>query len=71
MSSEQNKVMNMYDIAWNVVEWTLENSSPTYAPCVYRGGGYDNIGSSRSSSSYYDRYTDHTNDGIGFRVSLF
>ena len=70
-TSEQNKVMNMYDIAGNVVEWTLENSSPTYAPCVYRGGGYDNIGSSRSSSSYYDRYTDHTNDGIGFRVSLF
>ena len=70
-TSEQNKVMNMYDIAGNVVEWTLENSSPTYAPCVYRGGGYDNIGSRRSSSSYYDRYTDHTNDGIGFRVSLF
>ena len=70
-TSEQNKVMNMYDIAGNVVEWTLENSSPTYAPCVYRGGGYDNIGSSKSSSSYYDRYTDHTNDGIGFRVSLF
>ena len=70
-TSEQNKVMNMYDIAGNVVEWTLENSSPTYAPCVYRGGGYDTIGSSRSSSSYYDRYTDHTNDGIGFRVSLF
>ena len=37
-TSETNKVMNIYDIAGNVYEWTLEKTSNISSPCAYRGG---------------------------------
>ena len=37
-TSETNKVMNIYDIAGNVYEWTLEKTSNTSNPCANRGG---------------------------------
>ena len=43
--TEQSKVMNIYDIAGNVYEWTLENTSNTDYPCAGRGGGYSYTGS--------------------------
>ena len=44
-TSEKNKVMNIYDIAGNVWEWTLEKTSNASSPCALRGGSYNNFGS--------------------------
>lgn len=63
-------LMNIYDIAGNVNEWTLEFYSEAY-PCVYRGGSYYNSGSSypaKYRNYYYDNYC--LND-IGFRIGLW
>ena len=43
--TEQSKVMNIYDIAGNVYEWTLENTSNTFIPCGSTGGSYNTTGS--------------------------
>ena len=70
-TSEKNKVMNIYDIAGNVWEWTLENTSDTNRPCAFRGGGCDNTGSGSPASSRNGDSTTTGNNGIGFRVSLW
>ena len=44
-TSEKNKVMNIYDIAGNVGELTLEKTSYTSSQCAIRGGGYSFAGS--------------------------
>ena len=69
--TEQSNVMNIYDIAGNVYEWTLEKTSITNVPCAYRGGLYYATGS-RTPAAYRDLgSTDDCNRSVGFRVSLF
>ena len=72
-TSEENKVMNIYDIAGNVWEWTLEKASRASLPCAFRGGsclyaGSINPAASRSSRNDLSRSGSRD---IGFRVSLF
>ena len=69
--TEQSKVMNIYDIAGNVWEWTLEKTFSTDHPCVLRGGGYYHTGSNYPAADCSSNSTDFSNDKIGFRVSLF
>ena len=65
-------VQNIYDIAGNVVEWTLENTSSTDYPCARRGGVFDSAGSFSPAALHYDNYsTGFSNFRVGFRVSLF
>ena len=69
-TSEKNKVMNIYDIAGNVYEWTLENASYSDGPCTCRGGLFYYTGSgSAVERNYY--HSDDWIGEIGFRVSLF
>ena len=61
----------IYDLAGNVYEWTLENTSLSSSPCVGRGGNYGSNG-----SGYPAAYRDNDNTTsyygvIGFRASLF
>ena len=70
-TSETNKVMNIYDIAGNVYEWTLEKTSNTSIPCAFRGGIFDDTGSNNPAAFRYNFSTDDSLYGIGFRVSLF
>ena len=70
-TSEKNKVMNIYDIAGNVWEWTLENTSSTDNPCARRGGRYVSTGSDSPASSRNDVITTDSGNTIGFRVSLW
>ena len=64
-------IKNIYDIAGNVWEWTLEKTSSTYDPCAVRGGGYRNYGSSHPASyrNYYN--PSYILNDYGFRVSLY
>ena len=70
-TSEQNKVMNIYDVAGNVWEWTLEKTSYIDRPCADRGGGFYNPGLDGPVVIRGNVPTDYNNDYLGFRVSLF
>ena len=64
-------VQNIYDIAGNVCEWTLEKTSSISNPCAGRGGYYSVAGSGFPSAGRSDGSTDYSVDVLGFRVSLF
>ena len=68
--TERSNVMNIYDIAGNVSEWTLEKASRTSDLCDFRGGSYSYTGSHSPAAYRYNLSTDSSGD-IGFRVSLF
>ena len=69
--TEQSKVMNIYDIAGNVWEWTLENTSNTDSLCALRGGSFGTTGSNIPAASRSSLSTALSGYGTGFRVSLF
>ena len=48
--------MGIYDLAGNVLEWTLEHTSDTYNPCAFRGGNYYSSGSSNPASDRNPHY---------------
>ena len=68
--TEQSKVMNIYDIAGNVWEWTLENSNASF-PCAYRGGVYDYRGSNTTAAYRAYDGTNYARNMLGFRLSLW
>ena len=70
-TSETNKVMNIYDIAGNVYEWTLELTSLTRYPCALRGGNFYRAGSGSPAADRFYNSTGISDDVCGFRVSLF
>ena len=71
-TSEKNKVMNIYDVAGNVIEWTLEKTFVTQHPCVSRGGTYGDAGSGDPAAGRNNFLSTYNSDDIiGFRVSLF
>ena len=70
-ADESFSLMNIYDIAGNVWEWTLEKTSDVNRPCANRGGGY-NVGGSDAPAKYrYDNITSLSDYNLGFRVSLY
>ncbi len=68
---EDNSRMNIYDLAGNVAEWTLEKSTITRFLCVYRGGRYNFDGSTSPASErgLYSTYDSLVN--VGFRPALY
>ena len=63
--------MGIYDLAGNVIEWTLEYTSDTYVPCAGRGGIYGGTGS-HGPASYRGSYiTAGAFDNYGFRCVLY
>ena len=68
---EDNSKMNIYDLAGNVYEWTLEKSTNTDDPCAFRGGDYDVRGFNYPASSRYDNSTSVSTYSIGFRPALY
>ena len=67
-AADRNKVMNIYDFAGNVAEWTIGVYSSIHWPCVVRGNSYN----SGSNAAYHGDAAWYDYDGnIGFRVSIY
>ena len=64
-------LMNIYDLAGNVWEWTLGKTTSDSTPCALRGGHYGNYGDKHPASYCYNDSTGNNNYGVGFRISLF
>mgnify|MGYP000039019643 CR=1 FL=1 len=69
-ASDTCKKMNIYDLAGNVWEWTLEYSNYSYGPCVIRAGSGIDSDSEPPTYRMFD-YTTNKYGLLGFRVSLF
>ena len=71
-ATEIAKLKNMYDVAGNVWEWTLEKTNYDSYPCVIRGGSYYGDGGENLASYRYNHTaTNSCNYGISFRISLY
>ena len=68
-NNKSNCVNNIYDLAGNVREWTME-SCYTYSR-VTRGGVYGSTGADNPASSRYDFVSSDNGAGIGFRLTLY
>ena len=70
-ADESFSLMNIYDIAGNLREWTLEKTSNEERPCTYRGCDFTNDGSTYQVSYRDGNFTSFCNICIGFRVVLY
>ena len=68
-ASDTFKVKNIFDLAGNVSEWTMEASSGNYR--VSRGGYYYYNGSYYPASNRDDLSPCNSSTGIGFRLALY
>ena len=68
-NNASNCVNNIYDMAGNVWEWTMEVTSSNYR--VHRGGGYNNSGTSFPSASRSGNIPTRQGTDLGFRIALY
>ena len=69
-ATEATNLQNIYDIAGNVWEWTIEFCDDRY-PCVCRGGSYPNGGSDAPAKDRAGGSTGGSTYDFGFRVGLW
>ena len=65
------QIKNIYDLAGNVAEWTMESSYFITSTRVYRGGHYFSSGSEEPSSYRNSTSPDFINPYVGLRVTLY
>ena len=65
----KNKVKNIYDMAGNIDEWTMEAYYTFFR--VSRGGYYNISGSRRPASYRGNNYPNYSSSGLGFRPTLY
>ena len=70
-STKRNSKMNIYDLAGNVWEWTLETSTDNDNPCSCRGCGYGGNGSTTPVFHRNSYNTLYANNYVGFRSTLY
>ena len=68
-ASDTFKVKNIFDLAGNVWEWTMEANSSTIR--VLRGGDYSSNGSSNPASNRLSDSPADSNNDFGFRSALY
>ena len=62
---------NIFDLAGNVWEWTLEYSSTASTPCTIRGGSYDSTSAESNSNYRNNGNTTFSYYSVGFRVTIY
>lgn len=67
--NEAWKAKNIYDLAGNVNEWTMESSSSYYR--FVRGGYFNYVGTKYPASARSNYYPTDAYDRIGFRTTLY
>ena len=71
-ATARNSTLNIYDLAGNVCEWTLEQyTANTYIPCSWRGGVYFGSGDIYPASYHGYCSTTFANYSNGFRPALY
>ena len=70
-ATERNSVLNIYDLAGNEYEWTLENITSTSSPSVGRGGYYLSVGSNVPASNRGLNSTSFSSYHVSFRSALW
>ena len=63
------QLKNIYDMAGNVAEWTMESYDTVHR--IYRGGSCGSNGTSKPISHRNDNSWAADSEGIGFRVALY
>ena len=74
-ATERNKKKNIYDLAGNMWEWTLEHATYVYRgtsdPCAIRGGGFIDSGGIGPASYRSNFPASDSNFHLVLRVSLY
>ena len=70
-ATERNSVLNIYDLAGNEFEWTLEKSTTANSPSVSRGGHYNSDGSNDPASYRTSNTTSISYSNFSFRPALW
>ena len=70
-ATDRNSSFNIYDLAGNVFDWTMEKSENTSAPCTFRGGNYNNNGNSTPAGFHFSNSATTSSIHMGIRVTLF
>lgn len=69
-ATDRNKVLNIYDLAGNVMEWTLE-AQTWHGSNVMRGGSFDGWGGGAGNPCAKHVTYSATLEACGFRVTLY
>ncbi len=70
-ASDTNLKKNIYDLAGNVREWTLEHAFDSWYPCSCRGGGYNDSGETYTASNRRQHSATNSDSDVGFRISIY
>ena len=70
-ASDTFSKQNIFDLAGNVWEWTLEYSSTASTPCTIRGGSYDSTSAESSANYRNNGNTTFSYYSVGFRVTIY
>lgn len=70
-ATDRNKILNIYDFAGNLYEWTLEYSGSVTSSCSRRGGYYGGSGDKFSAINHRGSGTTGKGTYIGFRTTFF
>lgn len=70
-SSNNTRIQNIYDIAGNVWEWTLEKTDDNSNPCMHREGGFIDKSMNYPASRRSIGHILYNLSYLGFRVTLF
>lgn len=70
-ASDRNCILNIYDLAGNFYEWTLEKSFQDALPCTDRGGCSFYAGYQNYADHHFSRRIDQSESYISFRSALY
>lgn len=70
-ASDNFAKQNIFDLAGNVWEWTLEYFANEGIPCTIRGGSYDSLATENNANYRNGGNTTFSYYSVGFRVTIY